>query len=145
TCQLLAALIPKVEATREDRRRLVLQLADRFQPLADDIGRWRASLARLRPAQLLKQVLDESGLEAYYRWEDAQSPQPKRLVNLKELLNVFARKDRRELDPVTALERLLLFASLARNVDRLDPDDERVRVITVHQAKGLEFDAVFVA
>lgn len=56
-----------------------------------------------------------------------------------------AHRDDRALDPITSLESLLQFAALARNVDRIDPQGELVRVLTVHQSKGLEFDAVFVA
>lgn len=35
--------------------------------------------------------------------------------------------------------------ALARNIDHLAEDDPRLPVVTVHQAKGLEFDTVFIA
>jgi len=39
----------------------------------------------------------------------------------------------------------LQYAALARNVDHLQDGDDRVPIITIHQAKGLEFDTVFIA
>lgn len=36
-------------------------------------------------------------------------------------------------------------SALARNIDHLGSDDSRIPIITVHQAKGLEFDTVFIA
>ena len=45
----------------------------------------------------------------------------------------------------SSLAEVVRYASLAKNVDHLRTDDARIPVVTVHQAKGLEFDAVFVA
>ena len=38
----------------------------------------------------------------------------------------------------------MAFAALARNVDLLNGEDNRAKVLTVHQAKGLEFDLVVI-
>ncbi len=62
-----------------------------------------------------------------------------------ELRRVFVERDDPAADPLASLEGILTFAALARNVDRLGPEDDRVRVLTVHQAKGLEFEVVVVA
>ncbi len=40
---------------------------------------------------------------------------------------------------------LLEFTSLARNIDTYSQIDNRLPILTVHQAKGLEFDNVFIA
>lgn len=47
--------------------------------------------------------------------------------------------------PVSALEGFLQYTSLAANADRFREDDDRVRVLTVHHSKGMEFDVVYVA
>ncbi len=73
------------------------------------------------------------------------SKEPHRMENLEELMQVFRDRDDIGLDPISSLENILHFVALAKNVDRLDPDNERVRILTVHQSKGLEFDIVFVA
>lgn len=142
TCDLIASLAPIVSATAAERMRAVRDSAGAFVSLAEELAELRQDLGRLRPPELLDRVLARSGLRAYYS-RDIQSA--RRLANLEELRRVFKDRDSAELDPMSCLESILGFVALARNVDRLDPDDERVRVLTVHQAKGLEFDIVFVA
>ena len=66
-----------------------------------------------------------------------------RLGHLAELRGIFERQD--DSAPTLALRDAVGFAALARNVDYLSDHDNRVPVITIHQAKGLEFDVVFVA
>jgi len=139
TCGLLSHLAPRVSATAAERTRVVGDAAAAFVPLAEEVRVLREDLGRLRPPDLLERVLDKSALRGYYS-KDAQ-----RMENLEEVLRVFKDCDDPQIDALSSLESILGFVALARNVDRLDPDDERVRVLTVHQAKGLEFDVVFVA
>lgn len=142
TCSIITCLAPLVRATAPERMRAVKDVGAAFSSLAQEVARLRRELGRLRPHELLDRVLNESGLREYY----ARDPErARRLANLEELLRVFKNRDSADLDALSSLESLLGFVALARNVDRLDPNDERVRVLTVHQAKGLEFDIVFVA
>jgi DNA helicase-2/ATP-dependent DNA helicase PcrA len=57
----------------------------------------------------------------------------------------FERFDDPDLRPADALPYVVSMASLAREVDgqRFNPDE--LALLTVHQAKGLEFDTVFIA
>jgi len=64
---------------------------------------------------------------------------------LAELVELFEANDSTSLDSFNALRNLVKYAALARNVDHLRDGDERVRIITIHQSKGLEFDTVFIA
>ena len=139
TLGLLEKLRPLVERDAGERRRVVAGLRGRFEPLAREIAWLRRRAAEVRPAALLGEVLDRSGLNAFYAGE------PKRMANLRELQRVFEEQDDAGNDPMAALAALVAFAALAKNVDRIGADDDRVRVLTVHQAKGLEFDAVIVA
>jgi len=139
TCALLHHLVPLVRAGAYTRRRLVEVLAKSFTPLALEIAGLRAKAAVLRPPLLLKKVLTESGLAAYYAGE------AHRQENLNRLIHIFTVRDQSTCDPLSSLESLVHFASLARNVDYIDPEEQKVCVLTVHQSKGLEFDIVFVA
>ena len=139
TCDLLAALVPKAEARAADRRALVAREVAPFTALAEQLRTWRGLARSLRPAALLARILDESGLARHYGVE------PRRTEHLAELVRVFAARDDLRLDPFSALCELLQYAALARNVDRLQDGDDRVPIITIHQAKGLEFDTVFIA
>jgi DNA helicase-2/ATP-dependent DNA helicase PcrA len=102
------------------------------------ISEWRELLPRVRPAQLMEKVVRESGLAAYYTKE------PRRMENLRELYRTALSHDDLRLSPMQALESFTNFAALARNIDRLDLEG-KVVCITVHQAKGLEFDVVLLA
>jgi DNA helicase-2/ATP-dependent DNA helicase PcrA len=106
-----------------------------------------------RPADLLAHILDQSGLRSYY----AGKHEFRRLGHLEELIDLFRslennheshvtvrKKEGDQKSPCT-LRDLLEFTALARNVDHLSEQDQRLPVITIHQAKGLEFEAVYIA
>lgn len=64
---------------------------------------------------------------------------------VQRLAASFDVRDDRQLHPETSLAALLEFAALAKNMDLVSENDNQVVSITVHQAKGLEFDTVFIA
>ncbi len=139
TLDLLKILVEKAGETAAARAALVSELGKPFLPLAEQIDRWREMARSVRPPILLERILDESGLLTHY------APARERATNLRELCTIFARLDGKILPPPIALAEIVQYAALARNVDQLGEDDDRVPVVTVHQAKGLEFDVVFVA
>jgi DNA helicase-2/ATP-dependent DNA helicase PcrA len=78
-------------------------------------------------------ILDESGYTAM--WQNDKSPQaPARLENLKELI--------RFMDEFDTLGAFLEHVSLVMDADQ-NSDGDRVSIMTLHAAKGLEFDTVF--
>jgi DNA helicase-2/ATP-dependent DNA helicase PcrA len=100
----------------------------------------RASLA-LPPAELAEKVLEESG----YRDLLANDPSLEaegRLENLLELVGQMREYEKETDDPTLSgfLERI----TLASDVDGYDEERGAVALMTVHTAKGLEFDVVFV-
>ncbi|MGD9785997.1 MAG: ATP-dependent helicase [Hyphomicrobiaceae bacterium] len=104
--------------------------------LADLIAsfeRWRMRAAGMRHTELAELILDESGYTAM--WQADKSPQAQsRLENLKELV--------RFMDQFDSLEGFLEHVSLVMDADQGD-DGDRVSLMTLHAAKGLEFDTVF--
>ena len=138
TWDLLQYLSPLMAREVATRMALIQTLGQAFWPLAEQVARWRRLMREVRPVDLLKDILKTGGLLTYYAKE------PKRLQNLRELLENLAEFDDPALDPVTALRSFLSFAALARNVDRVDSKG-RVMVVSVHQSKGLEFEEVFLA
>jgi DNA helicase-2/ATP-dependent DNA helicase PcrA len=98
-----------------------------------DLDRWRAEAARIPHTRLMEAVLEESGYTDALRLD--RSPQAQgRLENLKELINAMGQFD--------TLEAFLEHVSLVLDIDRTSGDD-RVQIMTLHQAKGLEFPLVF--
>ena len=143
TSDLLAALAPRVAAGAASRRRLVAEHSALFAPLSQLLERWRLLAGRARPAELLQTILDESGLLDYYATRHAD--EPRRRAHLEELVRLFAQWDDGLDEPLAALEAATRRAALARQVDNLADGAERIPVLTIHQAKGLEFDTVVVA
>jgi DNA helicase-2/ATP-dependent DNA helicase PcrA len=106
-------------------------------PIAEQLEKWRTLANELRPPDLLRHVIEQSGLARYYEKET------NRRGHLQELVRFFRLQDSADSPCYSMLEELVQRVALARNVDHLDPNDPRVPIITVHQAKGLEFDTVF--
>jgi DNA helicase-2/ATP-dependent DNA helicase PcrA len=141
TVELLDHLIPLMRQHARERAQIVGQYAQLFQPFATQLGRWRAGLHAVRPTELLQRILIESALlTAYGRDEQAN-----RQANLTRLAGIIAQRDDPALHPETALHAVLEYAATASNVDQVAQEENRVMICTVHQAKGLEFDHVFIA
>ena len=88
-------------------------------------------------SEVLSAVLNESGYEKMLRTEGSQE----RLDNLAELKQSVYEYETTCGEEVT-LEHYLTHVSLFTNADTSDPGD-KVRLMTVHAAKGLEFPYVF--
>ena len=98
-----------------------------------DLKRWREQVDTLPHAELARIVLEESGYIAMYqnqRTSDADG----RLENLQELT--------RAMDGFESMTAFLEHVSLVMENDKAD-HEERVTIMTLHAAKGLEFDHVF--
>jgi DNA helicase-2/ATP-dependent DNA helicase PcrA len=88
---------------------------------------------------LLDEILDHTGYREYIlAKEDGED----RWENITELKNVAREYD--ELDTEEALTAFLEKVSLVSDIDELDEKADAVTLITLHQAKGLEFPAVFI-
>ncbi len=138
TIQLLASLMPQLMANNTIRREILGQYTQVFQGLFDEITVMQQKIGKQWPSELIHSLLEVSGLGEWYKRE------PVRYQNLRRLLVVAKEKEGSYGSAVSALEGFLQFAALAKNVDSIAENDQ-VAVITVHQAKGLEFDVVFVA
>jgi ATP-dependent DNA helicase UvrD/PcrA len=101
--------------------------------LIANFERWRGRLAQIPHTDLAEMILDESGYTVM--WQNDKSPQAQsRLENLKELV--------RFMHEFESMAGFLEHVSLVMDADRAD-DGDRVSLMTLHAAKGLEFDTVF--
>ncbi|OHX12182.1 DNA helicase II [Chromobacterium sphagni] len=91
-------------------------------------------------AETISLAINDSGLYAMY--EQDKKDGEERLANLDELVNaaVGFLPD----DPAQALTEFLTAASLEAGEHQAEAGSEALQLMTVHAAKGLEFDAVFV-
>ncbi len=99
------------------------------------LNKWRNDLEikKSNHVKLLQIVLDESGYSAMLK-NKKDLDNENRLENIKELLSAMKEFDN--------LESFLEHVSLATSVDQ-EWDGEKVNMMTMHAAKGLEFDVVF--
>ncbi|MCR5807983.1 MAG: UvrD-helicase domain-containing protein [Clostridiales bacterium] len=108
--------------------------ADKFVKLIERF----AAVSQGRPvSEVLSAILDESGYEAALRTEGSQE----RLDNLAELKQSVYEYETTCGEEVT-LEHYLSHVALFTNNDAIEPGD-KVKLMTVHAAKGLEFPYVF--
>jgi DNA helicase-2/ATP-dependent DNA helicase PcrA len=130
-----AERLPLVEAAR------VLCAGDQLRPAARNalagfvaaLDRWRAQAEGIEHTDLVQIVLDESGYTAM--WQADRSPDAAgRLENLKELVVAMAEFEN--------LGGFLEHISLVMD-NAAEAGGDMVNLMTLHSAKGLEFDTVF--
>ncbi len=101
--------------------------------LLHGFARWREALGREGHVVVAATVLDESGYTGM--WQADKSPEaPGRLENLKEFVRALSEFD--------SLGGFLEHVALVMENDE-NAEGERVSLMTLHAAKGLEFDMVF--
>ena len=105
------------------------------------IERLRTRVGLMALPELLDMVLEESGYRAMLM--DGSQDGEDRWGNLIELREVVDRYG--DLDPADALDRLLEETALVADQDAYAGDADKVTLITLHAAKGLEFDVVFIS
>lgn len=100
----------------------------------------RERVPLMRVSDLADWVMKESGLGDLYRNDEEEE----RLENIAELINSMkefeaGRIDEGDADLISYLQEVSLYTNVDRTLD-----SEKVRLMTIHQSKGLEFPEVFV-
>jgi ATP-dependent DNA helicase UvrD/PcrA len=127
--------VPMLEAAR------AMVLTDELKPkprgalrgLIEAFDRWRAQRETLPHTELAEIVLDESGYTEMWQ-KDRSADAAGRLENLKELI--------RSMEEFENLQGFLEHISLVMDNEKAAEADA-VNIMTLHSAKGLEFDTVF--
>lgn len=136
--------------------------ADEIQPIraggsrglrhfADLIQRFSVRATQASVGELLEELIEDLDLVRHLHEEGPEGED--RARNVAELIagavdfdaTVMEGMDSEELDTFTELDLFLQQVALVADVDRLDPDADTVTLMTLHNAKGLEFPLVFIA
>ncbi|MFC0384788.1 ATP-dependent helicase [Muricoccus vinaceus] len=123
---IAAERLARTEALRAKPRAAMRELFDGF-------SRWRALTQRDGHVVAVATMLDESGYTEMWK-QDKSAEAPGRLENLKELV--------RAIGEFATLEGFLEHVALVTENDE-NAEGARVSLMTLHAAKGLEFDLVF--
>lgn len=130
----LLKVLAKQEASLSSTMR---EKVNNFRMLLDHI---REVALKDKPSELVKYIIKETGMETMYR--SGKEEDVEKLENIRELVTLATKYD--YLPNEEAVEALLSDAALATDQDELIKDHNRVKLMTVHASKGLEFDYVFI-
>ncbi|MFN5381616.1 MAG: ATP-dependent helicase [Alphaproteobacteria bacterium] len=109
--------------------------ADSIMALLNNFDKWDKLLSETTHYDVTDMMLAESGY--IQMWKDEKTEESRdRVDNIYELL--------RSLEEFPDLKTYLEHVSLINDIDNMQ-DDDRVNVMTMHAAKGLEFETVFLA
>lgn len=96
--------------------------------------------SELKPSQLVSYIIKETGIERSL--SDGDEEDTERLANVRELVSVATRYD--GFEGKEGLEQFLADIALESDQDNMKGEQDAVKLMTVHAAKGLEFDHVFI-
>lgn len=116
--------------------------AGKIKAFAAMIGRLRKVLYEGGITELFQAVLEETGYVEELKKEGTDEAQA-RIENIDELMNKIVEYE--EGTEVPSLSELLEEIALVADIDGLDSENEKVVLMTLHSAKGLEFPYVFLA
>ncbi len=157
---LLDAVLVAADPSASHQLGLARAALNKVRSFAEFVKTLIANAERLHPVDLLDYALKASG---YIDWvKKDEATRAERLENIEELMTLAEKYSLSEdgQAPMQALSDLLEHASLFTNVDTIDEgigadtstltQEENITsgaitLITLHQAKGLEFDTVFIA
>ena len=129
--------LPRAAAMLAEEGGLSARARNALKGLVDSFERWRAILSDphsdLAHHELVETILDESGYTEMWK-NDKSADAPGRLENLKELV--------RSISEFENLGGFLEHVSLVMD-NAQEKGAECISIMTLHAAKGLEFDAVF--
>ncbi len=127
--------IPLLAAAREiaETDELPPKARKALTELAADFARWTQTELVIPHTELAEMVLDESGYTDMLK-NDKSAEAPGRLENLKEFV--------RSMESFESLASFLEHVSLVMEIEQ-DETGDRINLMTLHAAKGLEFDTVF--
>jgi DNA helicase-2/ATP-dependent DNA helicase PcrA len=127
--------IPLLSAAREivELDELPPKARKALGELAASFARWSETARVLPHTEIAEMILDESGYTDMLK-ADKSAEAPGRLDNLKELV--------RSMEGFESLAAFLEHVALVMEIEQNETED-RLNLMTLHAAKGLEFDTVF--
>ena len=109
------------------------KIKNSLSQLVGMLNKWRKESTKIKHYDLLKLVLDESGYSSMLK-NKKDLENENRLENIKELIRAMQDYDN--------LQNFLEHVALATSIDQ-EWDGAKINLMTMHAAKGLEFDVVF--
>ncbi len=134
--------IQNVDAVEELNSSAKKRIAD----FASQMESWRIMAQKSPVLDLVKVIVEQLGLVALYR----KSSDPKDIARAENLIEFvssvseFSERSMRDEDKTPLLADFLPFVALQTDMDMVNESTDSLRLMTLHNAKGLEFEAVFI-
>jgi len=119
---------------------LPLKQQIQYNHLQESLKKIAEKCASLKASDLVRYVISEIKINEFL--DDGTEEGQERIANVKELVTVAQKYD--NFQPEEGIEKLLSDAALATDQDSLEKNENSIKLMTVHAAKGLEFDYVFI-
>lgn len=141
---LLYAIEHNIRPTADQRRALISNFKNSFATMASQLATLRRKILTDKPSALLAYIMNDMGVLSYY----AERKENDRVEYIRDLyrLMVDLEGQAKDLSGRACLQQMLEQAALtAGEPDQRLKNNDRIPIITVHQAKGSEFEYVFLA
>lgn len=116
--------------------------AAKIVPFVKMIQEYRVQLGNYRIADLIKDIVEKTSYAEYLQNMDDETAED-RLANVDELITKAVNYEETHDEP--NLSEFLEEIALVADIDNVDDDDNRVLLMTLHSAKGLEFPVVYMS
>ena len=113
--------------------------ADKVLAFTDFIEKMRLLSRQISISDLIREVIDKTGYAAELKEENTEDSQA-RLENIDELISKAVTYEEGSENPT--LSGFLEEVALIADIDDVDESDDKILLMTLHSAKGLEFDHV---
>ena len=140
---LIYAVRENIVPTTTDRMVAINQYKSAFTTIASQMATLRRKMHTDNPTDLLAYIMNQMGVLAYYKSHGEMA----KVEHIRELYRIMESLDK-EYKGTTGLARLnhiLQLAALTAGEPQQMTKQSKIPIITVHQAKGSEFDYVFLA
>jgi len=110
------------------------------------LNTWKTIASQSPALEVVKTIVEELGLISQYR----KSSDPREIARAENLIEFvssvseFSEKFQRDNDRHPLVEDFLPFVALQTDMDMVKEEADSLRLMTLHNAKGLEFEAVFI-
>ena len=130
-----------------DQIMAVSRSAGKLKDFVTMIRAFRTKMKEYSLEELLKDVIVTTGYMEYLKTidEDDDSGDNDRKQNVDELISKIASYEENEEVEMPTLSGFLEEVALVADIDRIGDDNEKVLLMTLHSAKGLEFENVYLA
>ena len=140
---LIYAVHENIVPTTTDRMVAINQYKAAFTTIASQMATLRRKMHTDNPTELLAYIMNQMGVLEYYKSRGEMA----KVEYIRELYRIMESLDK-EYEGTTGLARLnhiLQLAALTAGEPQQMSKQSKIPIITVHQAKGSEFDHVFLA